>query len=90
MATKNLTRRASAMADFTMSREALVCHLSAIEDRISKSANILGMARDYVEGESAPMVLDAMDIVDEQMVKAQHAIERLKSEAGIKGEAHHA
>ena len=77
-----------------VSREALECHLAAIEDRISKTATVLVMATDYAQGESgsddridfgaARMVVDAMEIADEQLAAATAAIAELKAEAGIK------
>jgi hypothetical protein len=85
MAVENLTRRTS----FTMSREALACHIDAIEDRISKAGSVLTVATEHVEGQTRRMVLDAIEVVDEQMVQAQRAIDQLKSEAGIKVEERH-
>ena len=75
-----------AMADVTMSRLALDCHLAGIEDTISKTATILVMAKDYIEGETGDMVKDAMDLMEQQMGMAQRSIRGLKSEAGIKEE----
>ena len=74
------------MADITMSREALECHLAAIDDRIEKTVNVLGYLPEYIEGDTAKMVKTSIEISVEMARSAQHAIDRLKSEAGIKVE----
>ena len=71
------------MADITMSREALECHLSAINNRIEKSITMLGYLDDYCEGDIAEMLTNSIEISVDMARGARRAIELLKAEAGL-------
>jgi uncharacterized protein Yka (UPF0111/DUF47 family) len=71
------------MADITMSREVLECHLAAIDSRIEKSVTMLGFLDAYCEGDIAEMLKNSIEISVDMARAAQRAIERLKTEAGL-------
>ena len=77
------------MADITMSRETLECHLAAIDNRIEKSITMLGFLDDYCEGDIEKMLKNSIAISVDMARGAQRAIGQLKAEAGLPNELPH-
>ncbi|MGP1676194.1 MAG: hypothetical protein ACTS6J_03445 [Burkholderiales bacterium] len=75
------------MDNITMSRLDLECHLAVIDDRIEKSILVMGFLERYIDGDSADLLNNSIEISVEMARDAQHEIDKIKSKAGIKAEA---